>query len=191
MNKAPTFATLASSNHSKSTREENDFYATEPKATELLLEVEKFSKDIWECANGKSHISNVLEKHGYRVWKTDIVDRGYEDNIIDFLTSNIKFNGDIITNPPYVSCASFVEKALDSIEKGHKVAMFVKLLFLEGKSRKKLFMENPPKTVYVSSSRLNCARNGDFEKYKSSSVAYAWFVWEKGYKGDTVIKWIN
>jgi len=24
-----------------------------------------------------------------------------------------------------------------------------------------------------------------------SAVAYAWFVWQKGYKGDTVIKWFN
>ena len=35
------------------------------------------------------------------------------------------------------------------------------------------------------------SRNGDFDKYKSSAVAYAWFVWQKGYKGDTVIRWIN
>jgi len=24
-----------------------------------------------------------------------------------------------------------------------------------------------------------------------SAVAYAWFIWEKGYKGDTIVKWIN
>ena len=24
-----------------------------------------------------------------------------------------------------------------------------------------------------------------------SAVAYAWYVWEKGYKGETIIKWIN
>jgi len=23
------------------------------------------------------------------------------------------------------------------------------------------------------------------------AIAYAWFVWEKGYKGDTVLKWFN
>jgi len=38
---------------------------------------------------------------------------------------------------------------------------------------------------------LNCAKNGDFEKYTSSAVAYAWFVFEKGYKGDTIVRWIN
>lgn len=25
----------------------------------------------------------------------------------------------------------------------------------------------------------------------ASAVAYAWYVWEKGYQGDTVVKWIN
>lgn len=80
---------------------------------------------------------------------------------------------------------------MDIIPEGHKVAMFLRLLFLEGKSRKVFFEKNPPKVIYVASGRLNCAKNGDFERYPSSAVAYAWFVFEKGYTGDTVIKWIN
>lgn len=35
------------------------------------------------------------------------------------------------------------------------------------------------------------AINGDFENINSSAVCYAWFVWEKGYKGQTIIDWIN
>ena len=69
--------------------------------------------------------------------------------------------------------------------------MLLKLLFLEGQKRKELFRLAPPQTVYVSSSRMNCAKNGDFEKYKGSAVCYCWFVWQKGFKGDTVIKWFN
>ena len=65
--------------------------------------------------------------------------------------------------------------------------MFLKIQFLEGKARRALFEKYPPKTVYVSSSRLRCAMNG----IKSSAVCYAWYVWVKGYTGDTVIKWIN
>ena len=72
-----------------------------------------------------------------------------------------------------------------------KVAMFLKLTFLEGKRRKSFFKVNPPKTIYVSSSRLICAKNGDFEHMTGSAIAYAWYVWEKGYSGDPVIKWIN
>ena len=45
--------------------------------------------------------------------------------------------------------------------------------------------------AYVASSRLLCAKNGNFDKVESSAVAYAWFIWEKGYCGDTVIKWFN
>lgn len=45
--------------------------------------------------------------------------------------------------------------------------------------------------VYVSSSRLQCAKNGDFDKYANTAVAYAWYVWQKGYDGNTIIKWIN
>ena len=87
------------------------------------------------------------------------------------------WNGSIITNPPYKYAYEFVEKALDTVTEGNKVAMFLKLQFLEGKKRRKLFDTVPPQTIYVSSSRLLCAKNGEFDK--------------KGYKGDTIVKWIN
>ena len=84
---------------------------------------------------------------------------------------------DIITNPPYSKAQEFVEHALDISSDGCKVAMFLKIQFLEGKSRRALFDKQPPKTVYVSTGRLRCAMNGDFEKYaKSSAVCYAWYV---------------
>lgn len=68
--------------------------------------------------------------------------------------------------------------------------MFLKLTFMESKSRKELFEKYPFKTLYVFSSRKNCAKNGDFIKNPSSAVAYGWFIWEKGFKGDPIIKWI-
>lgn len=77
------------------------------------------------------------------------------------------------------------------MQDGAKVAMFLKILFLEGQKRRKFFEQHPPKYVYVASGRLSCAKNADFEKYPSSAVCYAWFVWEKGFKGEPVIRWIN
>jgi len=44
----------------RKTAEPNDYYATEPKAVELLLEQEKFLPKIWEPACGEGHISKVL-----------------------------------------------------------------------------------------------------------------------------------
>lgn len=111
-NSRSTHAVLGARNYAQNERENNDYYATEPKAAHLLMEVEQFSPMIWECACGEGHLAKEFEKAGYH--------------------------------------------------------------------------------VYVSSSRLRCAMNGDFEKYaKSTAVCYAWYVWVKGYTGDTVIKWIN
>lgn len=187
------FATLGSSNHVPEEREAFDYYATDPKAVEMLLELEQFAPVIWEPACGEGHISKVLQAHGYQVISTDLVYRGFGDpEPLDFLKETLDdFEGDIITNPPYKYALEFVEQALNSVQPGRKVAMFLKLQFLEGKSRKQFFLHNPPKTVYVSSSRLICAMNGEFAKYPSSAVAYAWFVWEKGFKGDPIIRWIN
>ena len=119
------------------------------------------------------------------------MDRGYGE-VADFLSiENQEWKGDIVTNPPYKYAQEFVEKALRIIPEGRKVAMFLKLTFLEGQSRRQLFRNFPPRRVWVSSARLKCAMNGDFDSIGSSAIAYAWFVWEKGYKGPTEIKWFN
>lgn len=185
------FTQIGASNHSLGQREENDYYATEPKAAILLMEVENFNSNIWECACGEKHLAKEFIKSGYNVRCSDIINR-CENEVFDFLSeANTNFNGDIITNPPYNKASEFIEKAIEIIPSGNKVAMFLKVQFLEGKARKKLFEKYPPKIIYISSSRLNCAKNGEFDKYPTSAIAYCWFVWEKGYEGDTKIKWIN
>lgn len=186
------FKALGASNHTEKERQTNDFYATDPKAAELLCEVETFAPDIWEPACGQGHLAKVFERKGYRVRSTDLVDRGFGSQM-DFLYFNTeRWNGDIITNPPYKFATEFVYKALDLIPDGNKVAMFLKVQFLEGKARRKLFEQYPPRRVYVFTSRIDCAINGDFTQIKNgSAVCYAWFIWEKGYKGETILRWIN
>lgn len=184
---------IGASNHVVDDREENDFYATDPKAVKLLLKEEKFSPRVWEPACGMGHMSKPLEEAGHEVRSTDLVYRGYgEEQPLDFLKyEGEPFDGDIITNPPYSKADSFVEKAIKTVSDGHKVACFLRVLFLEGKKRKMLFEKYPPRTVYICSSRIKCAKNADFDKYGSSAVAFAWFIWEKGYQGETLVKWIN
>ena len=191
-NSRSSHATLGARNYALNEREENDFYATEPKALELLLERETFNKDIWECACGDGHLAKVLESHGYNVRATDLVQRNYGRGGYDFLEISTVWKGDILTNPPYKYAQEFVEKSMEIIEDGNRVAMFLKIQFLEGKARRKMFEKYPPKLIYVSSSRLHCALNGEFEKYsKSSPICYAWYIWEKGFTGEPTIRWFN
>ena len=193
-NKNSVFKTLGASNHTDKEREIDDYYATEPKAVRLLTEIEKLHFRIWEPACGEGHLSEELKKLHFDVYSTDLVDRGYGDDFFDFLKYEGDWFGDIVTNPPYKMGLEFIEKALSVVGGGHKVAMFMKVQFLEGQKRGKFFAKNPPKFIHVSRSRLLCAKNGDFEGMIAgggSAVAYAWWVWQKGYEGDTVVKWFN
>lgn len=191
-NVSNAFRQIGATNITKADREENDFYATEPKAVIELLKKENFNNEILEPCCGKGHISSILEEYGYKVKSTDIIDRGYEKfNGIGNVFDITKTKCDIITNPPYKDALKFTKHLLSIMEDGRKLALFLKIQFLEGKARKEFFNTNPPKRIYVSSGRLRCSKNGEFDKYKSSAICYAWFVWEKGYKGLPTIDWIN
>lgn len=186
------FVTIGSSSHTDHDRAEHDYYATEPCVIDELFAVEQFSGNIWEPACGEGHLSKEIEKYA-KVLSTDLIDRGYGEGNIDFLeqdSTKHMWLGDIITNPPYKYAQDFVEKAMDLICPGFKVAMFLKLTFLEGKKRREMFNKYPPKMIYVYSSRRKCAMNGNFDAYGSSASCYAWFVWEKGFTGDPTIKWL-
>lgn len=185
--------TLGASSHSENERETHDFYATEPKAVKFLLEMEKFNNTIWECACGQGHLSDEMKRLGYNVFSSDIIERGYADLILDFIgiDNNKETEMDIITNPPYRYANDFILKAMQILKNGNKLALFLPIRYLEGKERKQIFKTFPPKVVYVSSSRLKCAINAEFDKMACSAVSYAWFVWEKGFKDTTQLKWFN
>lgn len=187
------YKSIAATNHSDTERQSDDYYATEPKAIFKLCEVEKFTHTVWECACGAGHMVKALIDNGYTVKASDIVDRGCPNSFIKNFFECGFSEYDIITNPPYKYAKEFVEHALEIVNDGRKVAMFLKITFLEGKARQKLFKKFTPKTVYVFSERVLCAKNGEFYKLKNSggsAVAYAWFIWVKGYKGKTTVGWI-
>ena len=200
-NRNSVFKTLGASNHTHKERQNEDFYATDPVATEWLLKLENIHDVVIDNSVGEGDLMFPIIKSGRKVIGFDIVNRfsqhpGFEfrnENWLDFNPDKL-LNADIIFNPPYKLAQEFVEHSINLVEEGRKVCAFLKLQFLEGKKRKELFEKYPPKIVYVSSSRILCAKNADFTGMREaggSAVAYAWYVWEKGYKGETLIKWFN
>jgi len=171
-------------------RVENDFYATHPDSTRALLAVEEIIYPVLEPACGEGHISKLLKS----CKSTDLICRGYGDGGVDFLKEN-DF-GDfptVITNPPFNLFQEFVEKALKVAT--HKVIMFGKLQALEGQKRATFLQTTPLRTVYVFKKRQQPMRNGKPNdeitgKKMSNTMAFAWFVWEKGYEGKPQIEWI-
>ena len=207
-NKKSTFVTLGASNHTDHERAEYDYYATEPKAIDFLLQVEKFEGTIWENCCGEGHLSKRMAELGLDVISTDLIDRGYGEGNKDFFKCTEALGDNIITNPPFKFAQEWVEHSLELLQDGKKLALFLPIQFLESDNRKYMFQKVPPVRIHVFSNRILCGMNGDFwehnadgsikykkngePKKKQSAKCYAWFVWEVGnYSNKPVLDWIN
>lgn len=176
-------------------RQVDDFYATPSETTKKLLNSLELKGSVLECACGQGHISEVLKEYypNSNILSTDIVDRGYADEIKDFLNDDFDMVDNVITNPPFKYAKEFVQKGLEI--SNDKVIMLLKIQFLESKSRKEFLENSPLKYVYVFSERQNTMKDGNpinplNGKPWSSTMLLAWFVWEKGYEGEPIIRWL-
>lgn len=161
----------------------NDFYPTPPIATIMLLEKEEFNGIIWEPACGDGAISKLLPE---TTISTDLYYYGYGKGGVDFLSTYKKVDH-IITNPPYLLAKEFVLHGLECVNS--KVAMLCKLNFLESVNRYQMFKSTPLYKVYVFSKQISF--NKGTQKQKGAGLlAYAWFVWDKNYKGEPKLDWL-
>ena len=169
-------------------RQEADFYPTPSSTTEALFFREKFIGEVWECASGNGMMSKIIEKYN-KCYSSDLRQDYdiYGDKGVDFLLSSRRTEN-IITNPPYRYAEKFVTQAMRLAE--YKVAMLLKLVFLESSSRYELFKQYPPRTIYVFCQRQKIYKDGIVGE-NSGLIAYAWFVWEKGFNGKPSIEWIR
>lgn len=184
---------IVGSSRANGERQEDDFYPTPSYAVEELLKRETFSGTTLEPACGDGAISKVLEAHGLHVISTDLVWRGYGQHGKDFLTygmfEDTETYNNIITNPPYSLALDFVLKSKKAAT--HKIAMFLKTVFLESQDRKEMFHDKqfPLKTMYQFSKRVSLYKDG-IKMKNSGMIAYAWYVWDKEHSGPATIQWI-
>ena len=80
-------------------------------------------------------MSRVLETGCARWRKLNLFDRGYGERGVDFLSANRKVDNIIMTNPPYNSAEAFVAAGVRQAKR--KVALLLRLAFLEGANRAK------------------------------------------------------
>lgn len=188
------FKTLGASNHTDAERQSEDFYATDPAVLENLSKKYDIPAVILEPACGSGCLSRWLEEHGHKVYSSDLMDRGYgeQQNFFEMMAVPEDCNC-ILTNPPYKYATEFVLHSLELLQPRGQVVMFLKTTFLETERRyNEIFRNTPPKYVFQFIRRAMCAKNADFEEARKmgSAVSYAFFVWERGYKGRTILDWI-
>ena len=187
-------------------RSDLDFYETPVAVTNAFLNASGWrpkTKVVWEPAAGNRAIALVVRDHfpGVTVVTSDIKQRDMKLTMeVDFLQhrwgEGKKFleNKDIITNPPFSRAQEFVEKALELVN--GDVVMLLRLAFLETMQRRALFDKKHLREVWVSSKRIHFTspyleqRQRETGKKSNSGMAMAWFIFNRNYQGDPVIKWI-
>jgi hypothetical protein len=171
-------------------RAERDLYVEPEWAVEALIRAEpNLPEPIWDPACGTGTIPRVFRRHGFVAYGTDIAD-GHDFLVFDEDTIGQPF-GSIVCNPPYKHAQAFVERAL-SLDVDVS-AFLLRLAFLEGQKRRKLFEGTSLSRVLVFSRRVSCPPpdhliNG--RKHGGGAIAYAWFVWRRGHSGPPTIGWL-
>lgn len=176
-------------------RQHLDWYATKPDDVKQLLKAigNEISGSVWEPACGTGHISEVMKANGYNVFSSDIVDRGYNDITGDFLSLDCKDQFDIIiTNPPYSLAQEFVEHAMKQVKDGGLAIFLMRTLFVDGQARyNDLYSKCNPKYIYSFVKRTYGLIGGDSDNKSSTAMSHSWFIFQKGFSGDTIFRWMD
>jgi hypothetical protein len=169
-----------------------DLYETPACAVEALLLAEQLSHRIWEPAAGRGAIAHVLRDHGHTVVASDLIDYGFPlDFVADFLSQTIAPSGCecVLTNPPFKIADAFIAHALDLCP---RVIVLARLALLESTRRTEILEQRGLARLHVFRERLPMMhRDGWAGPRATSSMPFAWFVWERGHVAPIVVDRIS
>jgi hypothetical protein len=168
-----------------------DLYETPPCATIALARAELLPLCVWEPAAGRGSIVNVLRGRSHRVVASDVIDYGALDFVADFMTvPKVPAGcGCILTNPPFQIVNKFIAHALDL---SPRVIMLARLALLESVARTEILEYRNLARIHIFRNRLPFMhRDGWLGPRASSSIAFAWYVWDRDHRGPTTIDRIS
>jgi hypothetical protein len=166
-------------------RAPKDFYATPPKAVEALLpDIADFPRTIWEPACGDGAMARELERGGYTVIGTDLVNRGYGylDGGVDFLKTSSRLADAIVTNPPFGGLAAkFIKHAVLTLRVPF-AAFLINTNFWHAELYSKIFDARRPSAVLPLTWRL------DFTGTGRPYFNCMWTVWRPTSPADPIYR---
>jgi len=180
-----------STNNASGKRKESDYYATPHELTRRFLDkwnIDKSFLILEPCCGQANAIVRVLQEKGF----TNISSHDLNVDGVDFLKYNEKVDY-LITNPPYSLAYEFIKKAKEVTDK--QFAMLLPLSYLHGKKRYDdiwLDKKFPLKEVilFTRYPMLGYELRED-GKLNTGMMVYAFYVWDKNYKGKATIDWID
>lgn len=183
MSDLPFGHTSVMSNRAPAAPGELDYFPTPPWAAraggELIQRLDPGPWSCWEPACGEGHMAHgLLDYFEGGVFASDIFDYGY-GSVRDFLADDggAPSVDWIVSNPPFIKGEAFVRRAWPLARRG--VAMLLRLVFLEGAARYRLFYEDCLLSAVAPFAERVPMVKGRWDPNASSATAYAWFIWIK------------
>lgn len=178
---------------------EYDFYETPKWATEKAVEkmimdgvINKYDEVLEPCC-GAGAISDVLSIYGFENLKSsDIQTADYIKGTkgIDVYDLDDNITDVVFTNPPYnlMTKENMLEEFLRISKK--KVILLLNIYYLSSKERKEMLENSCLRYVYIHSNRVTMYPYGKEKPKNGGTKMFAWFVWDKEYEGEPIIRWI-
>ena len=178
-------------------RDPNDWYVEPYECSIALFNLEEFSGPVWDPACGLGRIVKSAKMANLDAFGSDIINRS---NHCEFQKCFLEFKADrkfsnIVSNPPFGIAEKFVQRAIELVPSGGKVAMLLPIVWLSGFSSKRDWLpKSPLLRFYPISPRPSMPPGKVIEagvKAGNGTKDFAWFVWEKGYAGPPEVGFMN
>ncbi|KXV70986.1 hypothetical protein AD952_11110 [Acetobacter cerevisiae] len=172
-------------------RHADDWYVEPAWCVDALVKAERpFIGAVLDPCCGGGNIVTRLRAHGVHAQGADIRDRaagqfpvmGYAQSLFDARPDSV------VSNPPYGLAQDFIDSCLTTTT--DRVCVLLRLAFLEGQKRSASWKGAPLARVWVCGKRVSMPPGGTDIPAKGGSIAYAWFVFERGHTGSPVLGWL-
>lgn len=175
-------------------REPDEFYPTPPEPTRAFLHAEldalrRFPR-VWEPAAGNGAMVREMETCGLDVHASDLIDRGCGAEIRDFFAFDHAPARAILTNPPFDQCgwgngkARWLKHALDVLDVDY-MALLLNWTWPGAGGLAPFWSAHPPARVYLMRWKI------DFTGQGAPPMLNGWFVWDREWRGETVLRMLD
>ncbi|MBB4347976.1 hypothetical protein [Aliirhizobium cellulosilyticum] len=175
-------------------REENEFYPTpvDPIRSIIHAEMDRLRDfpAIWGPACGTGVIGRELRTHGFRTFDSDLIDRGCGAEIKSFYDFKEAPARAMLENPPFAECgwgngkARWLYHALETLDIEY-MGLLMNWGFPGAGGLAPFWAKYPPARVYLMRWKI------DFTGQGAPPMLNGWFIWDKAWKGETVLRMLD